>query len=1710
MSREWTAKWIGRQDGDAFNPVFFKDFTVDFPISRAMFYITALGVFEAYINGQRVGDAYLTPYQTGDKDGVPYYAYDITDLLYAGQESPSNSIDVFLGQGWNDDDKRIALRAEVVLERSGEPAEEALAMEFDELEAEPGDYADEDDYELFDEHEIESFIKEDDPFEASDDLLNELIGDDAPALYDAPAFDDALSFDDAPELPELPETMDMPDTLAGREYRSRTRRMRRWNLELVQDPEQEAAKELLADIEPDFEIISEPEDVPVVSKETKPDEVISEDDLFSEDDLQGLMDDSAFMDEIPEDLDEMPLDVLEELEGMSQETPSAFVPKEDSLEFVPQEEAPVEKEERGFSDSMPEMDMTEDEIQSILAEQEKELSAAIPTYSESIPEKIVVPDLFAEDDLEEALGDAGDLMFDEAAPEEVDSLVDELAAEFGEEPAVTVQEPVEAIEAIEELSETAEASSELTPEEASWNDDVEGQVSFDFIGKIQAIMDEEKAAKAAAEAMQESEAEEAAPVEDVPVETVPVTVEAVKAAEETVGVEDSDFTEELFDESILEEFPEEELTEDIFDEISDEIFEEASDEIPVEAAVDAAEEVIEDAEDEIPFEIEEIVVETEEPVNKAVEEVPEAAEEVIEEVFEEPAEEIIEEFTEEPAEEIIEEFADEPAEEIVLEEAVEEAVEAPVEEAVEEPVKKQGFFKKHFKAFDLAKKIGLTLDDEEEPEPEEPDAVDLPEEVDEYDEYDDMDLSKLDELGELFTDTSQLADMEAVLAGLDSAPGASKASAASGPMGDMELPAFEDLFAEADSLAVDKAMSLEEPFFADDAVGTNDAVDADEVLDADLDAALEEALSDELPEELLSEEALPEEASLEETIEAESEAEAPEEAIAEEELEAEPQEDVPEEETAEIEPEAEIEAEGAERVIPVPVILPGAEEETAEETVTEEAVEEAQEQEETAEEPIVVIGTDETWGYYGSDIEENRIHGREVFNRLLWEGKDNPDKDAVVLECDIPLTEAEEEQLRVLEELKVQTVIPAEKGGSEWTLDFGKLFKGLVSFQSDFAAGTKVTLTFMDAQTDDAQDQQFIYVSDGIQETVCPHFTFFHGRYVKVTGWGEMDAASFTGYRLFEEEEEPEAEAVGVIAEEPEAAEESPTEEADAVEEPVEESVEEAVEESVEEAVEESGEEPVEESGEESAEEAVEESIEEPIEESIEKSIEEKIEEPIDAAEEAALDEALADVLDEEFGDEFTEELTEEAAEEVCFVSTSEAQLNQAVQDALDKQKAMFAALAASETGAGVEKIATGDFCGSLAAAALNGNIKEAAMQYFGRLRKAQLANGKAIPASFAVNAEEVPEDGTITDGAEAVKAVWSLYETYGDKAILEENYDLIRDALDAAAEQDPDKAFILQAPKMDDDDTDPSFVATVSYYEMAQAAEKAAKVLGKEEDEKQFAELAGNIKEAFLDEFFTRSGRLAEDTQTAYILALKSGLYDQKDKLKEDFLKQLKKDQYQMKCGKAGRTQLPFALAECGQSDLAYRYLMNDWMSDNADDLSAADNEKTAEFLTRYVNGITALEPGFTKVKIAPMPNFRLIDAAGTCATPNGNIVSNWDVNEEGQIHFHFEIPEGCEALVVLPDCEDEALKEQTLTAGTYDFDYMPQKDYLHLFNENSVIGDILKYDESVAVLEEADASLAEQIQSAGADLLTRPLDELPVDAQTISAIKEKLFELK
>ncbi|MEJ7678638.1 MAG: alpha-L-rhamnosidase N-terminal domain-containing protein [Segetibacter sp.] len=76
--------------------MFRKQFNSNKRISSAIAYITAHGLYEAKINGQRVGDEYLTPGWTSYKKRLQYQVYDVTNLVKNG----INAIGVSLGSGW--------------------------------------------------------------------------------------------------------------------------------------------------------------------------------------------------------------------------------------------------------------------------------------------------------------------------------------------------------------------------------------------------------------------------------------------------------------------------------------------------------------------------------------------------------------------------------------------------------------------------------------------------------------------------------------------------------------------------------------------------------------------------------------------------------------------------------------------------------------------------------------------------------------------------------------------------------------------------------------------------------------------------------------------------------------------------------------------------------------------------------------------------------------------------------------------------------------------------------------------------------------------------------------------------------------------------------------------------------------------------------------------------------------------------------------------------------------------------------------------------------------------------------------------------------------------------------------------------------------------------------------------------------------------------
>ncbi len=96
MSLISTAKFISADpEWGAAVPKFKKNFKLKKDIRSATLEITALGVYAARINGERVGDFILAPGWTEYEKRVQYQKYDVTDMLKA-----ENTIEVGVGHGW--------------------------------------------------------------------------------------------------------------------------------------------------------------------------------------------------------------------------------------------------------------------------------------------------------------------------------------------------------------------------------------------------------------------------------------------------------------------------------------------------------------------------------------------------------------------------------------------------------------------------------------------------------------------------------------------------------------------------------------------------------------------------------------------------------------------------------------------------------------------------------------------------------------------------------------------------------------------------------------------------------------------------------------------------------------------------------------------------------------------------------------------------------------------------------------------------------------------------------------------------------------------------------------------------------------------------------------------------------------------------------------------------------------------------------------------------------------------------------------------------------------------------------------------------------------------------------------------------------------------------------------------------------------------------
>src|SRR5215212_2303375 len=98
---DWSARFITPAwDDDTSRsqptPLLRHEFSVKAGVAQARLYVTALGVYEAQINGQVVGDHVLDPGWTSYQHRLRYQAFDVTGVLREGR----NAIGAILADGW--------------------------------------------------------------------------------------------------------------------------------------------------------------------------------------------------------------------------------------------------------------------------------------------------------------------------------------------------------------------------------------------------------------------------------------------------------------------------------------------------------------------------------------------------------------------------------------------------------------------------------------------------------------------------------------------------------------------------------------------------------------------------------------------------------------------------------------------------------------------------------------------------------------------------------------------------------------------------------------------------------------------------------------------------------------------------------------------------------------------------------------------------------------------------------------------------------------------------------------------------------------------------------------------------------------------------------------------------------------------------------------------------------------------------------------------------------------------------------------------------------------------------------------------------------------------------------------------------------------------------------------------------------------------------
>jgi alpha-L-rhamnosidase len=333
--------------------------------------------------------------------------------------------------------------------------------------------------------------------------------------------------------------------------------------------------------------------------------------------------------------------------------------------------------------------------------------------------------------------------------------------------------------------------------------------------------------------------------------------------------------------------------------------------------------------------------------------------------------------------------------------------------------------------------------------------------------------------------------------------------------------------------------------------------------------------------------------------------------------------------------------------------------------------------------------------------------------------------------------------------------------------------------------------------------------------------------------------------------------------------------------------------------------------------------------------------------------------------------------------------------------------------------------------------------------------------------------------GDVAVNLPWVLYQEYGDEEVLRAQYASMTAFVDQVEGQLDENGLWSRGYQLGDwlapdappgnaagGSTDRHLVASAFFCRTTDQMSRTAAVLGKADDAARYRKLDQRVRAAFRREWVTPSGRLANETQTAYALALCFDLLeeDQVRRAGRRLAELVRKARFRVATGFAGTPLVAHALTRAGQVDTAYRLLLQEecpsflyplsksattiWErwdaiqpdgSLNSTGMTSLNHYAlgaVADWLHRVVGGLSAAAPGYTALTIAPRPGGDLTHARTVKDTPHGRVSIRWE--DRGALRtVEVVVPDGVNAEVILPD-HPEGLVER-VEGGAHHWQYRP-----------------------------------------------------------------------